>query len=170
MSSKVSRKSLRSLMHLRSTQVLNHQMVRYYLMRLCCFFFSSPLNNTRGLLAAGNASLSPPPSFLCLPCRVTDGFSCRQTITAAAFGRIPFVSGSGNKIVVWKWSCCFFVLCVVHIRKEYSLYKFSLRGGRSLTWRDVFLKIISMWVCFFECSWRICQTRCSAVRQSVRAA
>lgn len=112
----------------------------------------------------------PPPSFLCLPCRVTDGFSCRQTITAAAFGRIPFVSGSGNKIVVWKWSCCFFVLCVVHIRKEYSLYKFSLRGGRSLTWRDVFLKIISMWVCFFECSWRICQTRCSAVRQSVRAA
>lgn len=140
LSSKVSRKSLRSLMHLRSTQVLNHQMVRYYLMRLCCFFFSSPLNNTRGLLAAGNASLSSPPSFLCLPCRVTDGFSCRQTITAAAFGRIPFVSGSGNKIVVWKWSCCFFVLCVVHIRKEYSLYKFSLRGGRSLTWRDGFLK------------------------------
>lgn len=85
-----------------------------------CFPAAHPLT------LLGNASLSPP-----LPCWVTDGFSCRQTITAEAFGCIPFVSGGKHNgdmgHVLYMFLCLFLcLLCAVDIRKEYSLTQFTL--------------------------------------------
>lgn len=109
-------------MHLHSTQFLITKWPGTIYAPLC-FSSCSPTDFSMGML-----------HFPPLPCWVTDGFSCRQTITAEAFGCIPFCLEWGNKIVIWKWPCCmraslfvlgFFLLCVAHIRKEYSLNKFS---------------------------------------------
>lgn len=65
-------------MHLHSTQCLITKWPGTIYAPLCLFSCSP-----HGLLAWECFTPS---------CRVTDGFSCRQTITAEAFGCIPFVS------------------------------------------------------------------------------
>ncbi len=107
--------------------VLNHQMARYYLCALVLFL----LLPHRLLL--GNASLSPP-----LPCWVTDGFSCRQTITAEAFGCIPFVLvGKQNSYMEMVMFYACFIVCLVTacMRKEYSHKINFIEFSLGTTWR-----------------------------------
>lgn len=85
-------------------------------MRLC-LFSCSPTDFCLGML------------HFPLPRCVTDGFSCRQTITAEAFGCIPFVLVWGNKILLWKLSCFMraslfvlglFVVCRSHEKRIFT--------------------------------------------------
>lgn len=71
------------------------------------------------------------------PRRVTDGLSCRQTITAEAFDCIPLVfvedaQWSDGRAHVFIHAALLVLLLVVHIRKEYSPDKFEFLHGANL--------------------------------------
>lgn len=127
----------RGLMHLHSTPVLNHQMARYY---LCAC--APPL--TLGML-----------HFLSPPRWVTDGFSCRRTITAAAFGCIPFVlvgvKQNGHMEMVMFYACCFvcLVACCSHEKRIFTrlIHGQPIRRSQTVVQRNlaVFLSVL---LCF----------------------
>ncbi|MEQ2192595.1 hypothetical protein XENOCAPTIV_014055 [Xenoophorus captivus] len=100
-----------------------------------CFFFHSPSD-----ILLGNPSLSPPS-----PCWVTDGFSCRRTIAAQAFGCVTFVLAGetkcicGNALVLCKLLClcCLpFLLCDVPRRKEQILIELNKFSSLTFLWGE----------------------------------